>query len=71
MTEKLEVSYSTEIDLGEISYGDDPINLVIAKNSINRGAMQKLSELKDLLDFLEDKPMNTIDSLKHQAQVRE
>lgn len=60
MTEKIEVSYSTEIDLGEISYEDDSLNMVIAKNAINRGAMQKLSELKDLLDFLETRQMNTV-----------
>ena len=60
MNDKIEFSMTQEIDLGEISYEADSPNTVIAKNAINRGAMQKLSELKDLLDFLGNKPLNTV-----------
>lgn len=60
MDDRVGVSYSTEIELGEVVYMDDSANMIIAKNSMNRGAMQKISELKDLLDFLGTKKMDTV-----------
>jgi len=60
MDDRVGVSYSTEIELGEVVYMDDSANMIIAKNAMNRGAMQKISEIKDLLDFLESKKMDTV-----------
>lgn len=58
--DKLEISYGTEIELGEEIYADDSPEMMIAKNAMNRGAMQKLYELHKLLDFLKNRKMDTV-----------
>ncbi|MBW2986398.1 class I SAM-dependent methyltransferase [Candidatus Woesearchaeota archaeon] len=60
MNVKPEVSFTSEINLGENVYTEDSPNSIIAKNAMNRGAMQKLIEFKELLDFLEGKKMDTV-----------
>ena len=60
MKDKIEFSYTEEINLGEQIFSDDSPAMQIAKGAMNRGAMQKLSELHDLLEFLQGRQMNTV-----------
>ncbi|MBD3303775.1 class I SAM-dependent methyltransferase [Candidatus Woesearchaeota archaeon] len=55
-----EFSMTTEIDLGEDVYLDDSPELRLAKEAMNRGAMQKLYELHKLIKFLKDRPMKNV-----------
>jgi len=58
--DKIEISYGTDIEIGESLYADDSPEMMIAKNAMNRGAMQKLYELNKLIEFLKSKKMNTV-----------
>ncbi|MBW2973955.1 class I SAM-dependent methyltransferase [Candidatus Woesearchaeota archaeon] len=60
MDDKIEFSYTEEINLGEQIFSDDSSAMQIAKGAMNRGAMQKLSELHGLLEFLQGRQMNTV-----------
>ncbi len=57
---KIELTITNEIDLGEVTYSDDSPELRIAKEAMNRGAMQKLYELHKLIEFLKGRPLKTI-----------
>lgn len=60
MKDKIEFTMSTEIDTGEIITPGDPPELRIAKEAMNRGAMQKLYELHKLVEFLKNRPMKNV-----------